>query len=178
VSLLTPDATLSERFGSVGDFEQLDRMDWEEEVARSIAEERLLLPHGCTEVEGPAGVTTFLCDYGLRDAPTQAVDAPSIPVITKFAVTRAGEISEIHVNYSETETATEPGIDFLHVGRPFSRWMLANHPEFAGLAITDAAVQDCCELMSPTERGASVLQFAREWADYLEANGCGYLDGC
>ena len=119
-----------------------------------------------------------MCDYGLRDAPTQAVGAPSIPVITTFAVTPAGKISEIQVNYNEVETLVEPGIDFLHVGRPFGRWMLANHPEFAGLVITDAPVQDCCESMSPTERGASVLRYAREWAAYLEDNGCTYLDNC
>jgi hypothetical protein len=179
VSLLTPDAALSERFGSVGDFDQFERMDWEEELVRSIAEESLLADHECTEADGgPAGVTMFRCDYGFRDALTQAVDAPSIPVITRFAVTADGKISDVQVNYNEAETLAEPGTDFLHVGRPFGRWMLANHPEFAGLAITDAPVQDCCESMSPTERGASVLQYAREWAAYLESNGCSYLDGC
>ena len=56
LSLLTSDATLSERFGSSGDFDQFERIEWEEELARSIAEERLLTPHECTQADvQPAG---------------------------------------------------------------------------------------------------------------------------
>lgn len=145
-----------------------------------VNEETVLTPHECTQADGQlAESTIFVCEYGLRDAPTQAVGAPSIPVITRFAVTPAGKISEIQVNYNPSATPEDSGIDFLHVGRPFARWMETNHPEFAGLATTDNPLaQDCCESMSPTERGTSVLQYAREWAAYLEANDCGYLDGC
>lgn len=179
LSLLAPDAILTERFGSVGDFDQFERADWEQEVAAFIAQETVLTPHACTEAnDQPAGDAIFVCEYGLRDAPAQAVGAPAIPVITRFAVTPAGRISEMQVNYNEGETATDPGVDFVHVGRPFAKWMQANHPEFAGLATTDQPVQSCCESMSPTEKGELVLQFAREWAAYLEANGCSYLDGC
>ena len=173
--LLTPEATLTERFGSVGEFSQLDRLEWEQELTDSLAQETVLTPHDCTEAnDPPAGVTIFVCEYGLRNALTQAVDAPSIPVITTFSVTPAGKINEIQVNYNEAET----GIDFVHVGRPFGQWMQANHPEFAGLATTDQQVQSCCESMSPTETGLLIAQYAQEWAAYLEANDCTYLDGC
>jgi hypothetical protein len=96
------------------------------------------------------------------------------PVTTKFAVSTLGEISEWHTWYDPLAT----GIDFLHVGMPFGRWLQANHPEFAGLSVSDQILGECCELMSPTERGLLVKQYAQEWAAYLDGTGCTYLDNC
>ena len=172
VSLLSTDATLTERFDSVSEF---DRESWEQDLEFFIAQGTILSSLSCSEAdEQPAEATTFSCDYELLDGPTQAVGALPVPVTTRFAVTSSGKISEIHAWYDPLAT----GIDYLHVGRPFGRWMAANQPDFAGLAITDEPVGDCCELMSGTEIGVLVVQYAQDWAAYLEANGCTYLDGC
>ena len=94
VSLLSTDATLSERFVSV---DELDRESWEHDLEFFIAQGTILSSLSCTEAdEQPAEATTFSCDYELLDGPTQAVGALPVPVTTRFAVTSFGKISEIH----------------------------------------------------------------------------------
>jgi hypothetical protein len=179
VSLLTLDATLTDRFGEpVGEIDPgdaLDREGWEEDVESLIAQGTLLSSHSCIETNDEwADATGFSCEYELLDAPTRAVGALPFPVTTKFAVSTVGKISEWHTWYDPLAT----GIDFVHVGRPFGRWLQENHPEFAGLSVSDQFLGECCELMSPTERGLLVKQYAEEWAAYLDENGCTYLEVC
>jgi hypothetical protein len=175
VSLLAPEVTLTERFGAVGDFEVFSRPDWEEEITEFVAQGAVFTTQSCTEADDqPTRDRTVSCDYGLLDAPSQAVGAPPIPVTTRFTVTPLGKISEVQVTYDSANTS----IDFVHVGRPFGQWLQTNHPDFADLAATDQPVASCCESMSATERGTLKAHYAQEWAAYLEANDCTYLDGC
>jgi hypothetical protein len=63
--------------------------------------------------------------------------------------------------------------DFNHVGIPFERWMQANHAE------DDVGSLDWGESIEEAEvSGLLLAQYAAEWAAYLEANDCTYLDGC
>lgn len=183
VSLFTIDATLQERFNPADVFGEPDP-DWEQEVAGFIAQETVLESPSCAATDDLSTTDrTLSCDYGFLDAPTQAVGALPVPVTATFAITPLGKINKLQVTYD----AAGAGVDFLHVGRPFARWLSANRPEFASLAITDEPqgvgrgeepVADCCQSMSATEVGRLRVQYAQEWAAYLEENGCTYLDDC
>jgi hypothetical protein len=108
---------------------------------------------------------TVSCSHGTLDAPSQSVDSPAVPIKTIFTITADG-ITELVKEYGER--------DFKHVAVPFTSWMTANHQtdmssiEFGSWSTIEEA----------KEVGESVAAFSQQWADYLTANGCNYLDNC
>ena len=96
LALLTPDVTVTDRFGSDG---QAGEVDVAGELASFTAQGTVLESLSCTVTDDQsANGTTVSCDYDTLDAPTQAVDALPVPTTTRFTVTSRG-ISEIHVTY-------------------------------------------------------------------------------
>ena len=161
LALLTADATASWMFGR-GPFESFDleRLTWD------IAQGKLLTPPTCTLAETqPEQGTTLSCDHDSLGAAEQAVDGTPIPTTTSFTITSLG-ISEINESYGAT--------DYTTVGYRFRTWMRANHPDDADRVgfRTWTSVEDA------RSSGALYGEYAQEWATYLEANGCAYIDGC
>ena len=159
-ALFTADATFADNWSGV-----LDRTGWEPRLAWDMAQGETLTSPECTVVDEVPGAVTLSCGHGTHDAVVLAIGSAVIPTTTKLTVTPDG-ISEIREAYSFP--------NFLNTGAPFTRWMEANHPE-------DADATGCCEADTVEEsvaRGELRALYAQEWAVYLEANACTYLDGC
>ena len=71
------------------------------------------------------------------------------------------------------------------MGNPFGLWLHANHPDQTCLAVSGGNRQ--CEewadigwtsVARAREDGVLLAQYALEWAAYLEANDCTYLERC
>ena len=107
--------------------------------------------------------TTFTCDYDTVDAPTQAVGAPPVPTTTTFTVTSLG-ISEMHETY--------PGRSFTNINDPFDSWLRGNHPDVEG-----AGFGEWTTVEEAVEHGGIRIQYAREWAAWLDELGCEVIQG-
>jgi hypothetical protein len=157
LALFTDDATFFDNFsGSV------DQQDWELGLIWDMAQETTLTSPDCTVVEEvPATAVTISCEHETRDSLVQAVGAPHVPTTTTMTVTADG-ISDFSNRYGNP--------DFTTAGNPFIRWMEASHPE-------DAEAVGCCAgetFEESVARGELRLQYAKEWALYIEANDCVY----
>lgn len=183
LALLAPDATFASQFrGATAEPQLQDRGQWEQRLVWNAAQGTEQTPPSCTLVDDqPAEGATISCDYERLDAPTQAVGALPVATTSRFTVGAIG-ISEI-VDYHGYGT---PRAAFLHVGEPFRRWLQSNHPDETCLAVSALNRGQCDEwaeigwtsLARAREDGVLVAQYAREWAAYLEANDCDYLDRC
>ncbi len=56
----------------------------------------------------------------------------------------------------------------------FNRWIAEKRPE----AIEATAFGNWTTVEEARQTGELRAQFAQEWADYLQENNCGYVDGC
>ncbi len=154
---------------------------WNQRLYLDAAQGTVLRSPSCTLTDDQSPEHTLItCVYEIVDAPTRAVNAPSVPVTMMLTLTPAG-ISEITETYGE--------VDFDHVREPFRRWLEANRPDVTCLAqtleggwCTDYEDEDSEERFGDvalwTDLGRIIAQYADEWAAYLQENNCSYLDGC
>ena len=175
-SLWTSDVEFADGYRSGGEADEYAREYWELELAWYTSQGTVRRSHTCALVDDqPARGTTVACDYETLDALTQAVAALPVPTTTVFTLTSSG-ISRIHHVYAPQ--AGQP--DFVHVGEPFQAWLAANRPDVTCLwwYVARFACEDLATVEQYRETGSMIAELAQEWAAYLSANGCGYLDGC
>lgn len=162
LSLFTEDAVFSWRFLTEAP-STIDREEWTRRLASTTSQGYVLTTPACANDDEQTDVgVAITCTYDTLDAITLAVEALPVPTQTTFTVTSVG-IVRFHQEFA--------GRDFLHVARPFESWMLENNPdanlaEFGTWPTLEAARSD----------GVETARYAQEWAAYLEATGCGYLD--
>jgi len=160
LALLTPDATFFDNFGSN------TRTDWEELFVWNAAQGTTLSPPDCTVTgEVPGESVTVSCSHNNLDILVQAVDGPPVPIQLTLIVTPDG-IREW--------TSIFGSPDFNDVAVPFERWIRENHPEDRG----NVGFGNWTTVEEAEQNGILNAQYADDWATYLEANGCTYLDGC
>ena len=160
-ALFVPDATFADNFGSQ------DRADWEQLLVWNAAQGTALSPGDCrVDQEIPGVSVTLYCPHDNLDALVQAVDGPPVPINLTLVVAPDGIQRWTFLFFSDP--------DFNTVGRPFTSWMSANHPDvtesvgFGNWTTTEEAEQN----------GTLTAEYAAEWAAYLQANDCAYDDGC
>jgi hypothetical protein len=161
MALFTPNVIFSNSIGGA-----MTRTSFEEILVWNTAQGATLTFRGCEaqqDEEGPLIVVT--CRGETHDAQTQAVNA--LPVITnvRLVITPDG-ISQHGYVYGS--------LDFLHVGDPFEKWMLTNNPNDA----ENTGFGSWSNLEEAREFGLLVAEYSDEWAEYLKANNCTYLDDC
>ncbi len=157
LALFTPEATFSGVINIAGE---------EEVFAWNAAQGTQFTEPDCTVPDEPsAQAVNVRCNFFNRDVLVQAVDGPQVPITLILTVTPDG-ISNEHGLFSQP--------DFNKVSRPFNSWMIENHPGDA----EKVEFGDWTSIEEADAGGTLRAQYAREWATYLEANGCTYLDGC
>jgi hypothetical protein len=159
MALFAPDATVGTTWFGYGPLE-------DEQVLNTwnAAQGTALTTVGCTADGAPAPTQHVGCEGANYDALVQAVGAPPVPANVTMTIGPDG-IADLLYAYGQP--------DFNHVGEPFEVWMQANHAEI------DVESLDWGESIEEAEvSGVLVAQYAAEWAAYLEANDCTYLDGC
>ena len=159
LALFEPDATFTDNFGATS------AEDWEQLLVWNAAQGTALSESDCDAVPDNAGGMIVSCPHTNLDALVQAVAGPPVPIDMTLTITSEGISQWIWFFGSP---------DFNAVGRPFSRWMNANHPEkteavgFGNWSTAEEA----------RENGLLTAQYAAEWATYLTENNCSYLEGC
>lgn len=133
--------------------------DWDQRLAWNHAQGEILTEPTCrlADDQPPAGATLD-CAYTTLDVVVQAVSGTPIPTQAWFTVAD-GVITEIHQGYGKP--------DFASLGGPFADWMEETHPE-----ITGAGFSDWKSLDEAVEHGRIRVQWAQEWARFLEDVGC------
>ena len=156
MALFTPDANFS------GD----SRTEWEQLLVWNAAQGTILNAPDCSvSGENSGDSVRVSCPHSNLDVLVQAVDGPPVPIRMTLVVTADG-IREWIWDFGSP--------DFNAVGIPFASWMSKNHPEdLASLGFANWTTVEEAE-----QNGLLTAEFAAEWAAYLEANDCTYLDGC
>ena len=160
LALFTPDATFSANFGA-----QTSTF-WEQLLVWNAAQGTTLSPPDCTvtgEVSGES--VTVSCPHNNLDILVQALDGPPVPIQLTLVVTPNG------IRESKSIFGSP---DFNTVAVPFRSWMSENHPEDQG----NVGFGNWSTVEEAEQNGILNAQYADEWATFLEANGCTYLDGC
>ena len=160
MALFAPDPALSTNFsGTFTLVEERLNSTWD------AAQGTKLESDPCVSVgESPERHQHVRCFGASHDALVQAVDATPVPVIVDMTIGPDGIVA-LRSSFGS------PG--FNHVGDPFDRWMAVHHPDVGGLEFGSYETVDEAEAA-----GALLARYAAEWATYLEANDCTYLDGC
>ena len=154
-ALFTPDATFTGPF-HIGEDEMT--FVWNAAQGTEISE------RDCTVTGEPSSQSvTVKCTFFNLDVLVQAVDGPPVPIALYLTVTPDG-ISDEAGNFGPP--------DFNAVGDPFDRWMRENHPD----DIERVGFADWASVEEAEAGGTLRAQFAQEWADQLEANGCTFED--
>lgn len=177
MSLFTPDSEFA-LTGYTGFAPlEVDRAMFKALVAWWQAQGTELTESDCSvavEVEGVS--VTIVCTYYTIDAPTAAVGAPPYPSTTTMTITPGG-ISEFEQEFGL------PLHNF--VAYPFERWMDEHHPEDRGVVRFFAIIEigggwrgepTATSAAEGAAQGRARAAYAREWADYLAAAGCDYVD--
>ena len=107
----------------------------------------------------------MVCETGNLDTPSIAFGGPAVPVVMTIIVNVDG-IERIDYRYGQP--------DFRHVTDPFEIWVRQHHP--ADSANVGHSNWDSTE--GARQNGLLTAESATEWADYLENDGCLFLDGC
>jgi hypothetical protein len=159
MALFAPDPTLSSNFGSTYTLEEERLINiW------NAAQGTRLETDGCV----PAGENSerrhVRCIGANHDALVRAVDATPVPAIVTMTIGPDGIVA---LSYSYGSP------DFNHVSNPFDGWLAANHPD-----VEDFGFGSWETVEEAAASGTLRAQYAAEWATYLGANGCTYLDGC
>jgi hypothetical protein len=136
----------------------------------------------------PIGVSIGVqCQTENQDALIQAVSRPGVPALVSMVIEPEG-ITRVGFAYSY-DPANEnldhndcgPARCFSDTGVPVALWMGSQNPD-VGDVVTIGELPSGFLRWTPItearESGARVAEFAAEWAAYLEANNCTYLDGC
>ena len=169
ISLFTTDASFSNSF-----YGEYPREDVEQDIVWNTAQGTTHVEPDCTMADSEDSVTertdgsaiTIVCETANLDAPSLAVGGPAVPVVMTMLVTGNG-IERIEYKYGSP--------NFRHVTDPFEAWVSEHHPEDS--AIVGHFNWDSTE--GAKQNGLLTAEYATEWAEYLKANGCTYLDrGC
>jgi hypothetical protein len=169
IALFSPDATFSNSF-----YGAYPRESVEEDIVWATAQGTTYVQPDCAVADAGDSVTdptddasvTIVCDSANLDAPSLAVGGPAVPVVMTMLIGSDG-IERIDYRYGSP--------DFRHVTDPFERWVREHHPE------DTAAVGhfNWDSTAGAEQNGLLTAEYATEWADYLKANDCTYLDvGC
>lgn len=159
LTLFEPGATFTDNFGSVS------VEDWEQRLVWNAAQGTALSESNCGAVPNNTGGMIVNCPHTNLDAVVQAVAGPPVPIEMTLTITPQGISQWVWVFGAP---------DFNAVGRPFGRWMNANHPEMAeavGFGSWSTAEE-------ARQNGLLRAEYAAEWATYLTENNCSYLQGC
>lgn len=160
VALFESDAEFSGFFGS------LSRADWEQLTVWNTAQGTVLSTPSCLLAEELLGVSVRLvCSYDNSGAVVQAVDGPAVPIRLTLTFTPEG-IADWSREFGDP--------DFNVVGIPFSEWMTTHHPDIA----ESVEFGNWSSVEGAEQNGILTAQYAAEWRVYLDANDCGYDDGC
>jgi hypothetical protein len=167
MALFAPDARVGNTwfgYGTLEDEQVLNTWD--------AAQGTALTTVGCTADDAPATIQQVGCEGANYDTLVQAVGSPPVPANVTMTIGPDG-IAELLYAYGDPELSTSTLSGFNHVGRPFEVWMQANHAE------VDMESLDWGDSIEEAEvSGLLQAQYAAEWAAYLDANDCTYLDGC
>jgi hypothetical protein len=159
MALFAPDAAVGNTWFGYGPLEDEQVLNtWNATQGTTLTTE------GCTADDAPAPTQTVRCEGANYDALVQAVGASPVPANVTMTIGPDG-IAEFLYSYGSP--------DFNDVGRPFELWMQANHAEVGVESLLWGESTEDAEVS-----GLLRAQYAAEWAAYLEANGCTYLDGC
>jgi hypothetical protein len=160
MAVFTADARL------VGNFGVADRDAFEELLVWDIAQGTRYTPSNCIPTQGPsAGLVTVTCPFKTHDSLMLAVGAPPVPFTMRMEIGEEGAVSY-------TTSFTDP--KFTTVSIPFEKWMNEHHPNE-----TAAASFGTWTSTEEAETNGNIrAHYATEWAGYLEANSCTYLDDC
>ncbi len=159
MALFAPDAMVGNTWFGYGPLEDEHVL-----ITWNAAQGTTITTVGCTADDALELTQQVRCDGAIYPALVQAVGAPPVPANVIMTIGPDG-ITNLLYAYGQP--------DFNHVGDPFEVWMQANHAEVDveslgwGESIEEAEVA-----------GVLLAQYAAEWAAYLEANDCTYLDGC
>jgi hypothetical protein len=161
MALFIPEAT----FGDNLEFESTRQRE-EMWYAFNAAQGTIITSRGCTvDVDQEAATASVTCRGANHDALSQALPAPPVPFTVKMDVTANG-ISALQFTHE---------IPYFNATVfPFLGWMRVNHPNDASKMVFGA----WDTIAEATDYGELRVQYAREWADFLEENGCTYKDGC
>jgi len=169
-SLFTTDASFSNSFYDGA----YPRESIEQDIVWAAAQGTTYVQPACAEADsgnsmadqtdGPS--VTIVCETANLDAPSLAVGGPPVPVVMTMLITSDG-IERIEYEYGSP--------DFRHVTDPFEAWVREHHPETS--ALVGHSNWDSTE--GAKQNGLLTAEYATEWAEYLKANDCTYLDrGC
>lgn len=142
-----------------------DLVTFERYVAWSIAQGTTVTASDCTANELEDAVR-LSCDSTRHQHLAVAVGAPAPQGILTLIVSADG--------IRRFAEANSPS-DFAVVNVPFDRWLAENHPEDFKTRIGFGAWDSVAEAQ---QAGVLRGRYADEWAVYLVANGCTYLDAC
>ncbi|MGI9608391.1 MAG: hypothetical protein ACR2P0_19835 [Acidimicrobiales bacterium] len=154
MALFVPDPEFDGQFG-IADDEQV--------FAWNAAQGTTLSQGDCTTLDVDQLVVS--CSTLNHDALVQAVDGPPVPIQVFLTISPDG---------ITRESASFGSPDFNSVFTPFQAWMAVNHPQ----AVDSIGFGNWTSLEEAEENGRLTARYAAEWADYLEANGCAYNEGC
>jgi hypothetical protein len=135
-------------------------------IAWNAAQGTKLTSEGCTvEQVEPAESLIVACVGVTRDALSQVLGARGVPTRVVMVVTPE-HIKSLEYRYGQP--------DFTVQGTPFETWMDVHNPDDTEAAIfgTWTTVDEAMAF------GRIRAQYAGEWKQYLNENGCTYLDDC
>jgi hypothetical protein len=142
------------------------REDWEQLCVWKVAEGTVLMARNCiARVSEPEGGVVVACGYQQQEYLSRAVGGNVVLHSMSMIVTPNG-ITRLTDEFS--------GPNFSEVGVPFIRWMEDHHPE----DVPRVEFGAWTTVEEARENGLLTAQFADEWAAYLQANNCTYLDSC
>ncbi len=156
LALFTPEATFTGGFHIAED---------EEVFVWNAAQGTKISEPDCTVTGETSTQATVRCTFFNLDALVQAVDGPQVPITLSLTVTPDG-ISNENGRFGQP--------DFNAVGLPFDAWLIENHPG----DLDKVGFVEWASIEEAEAGGTLKAQYAQEWATYLEANGCTYLDEC
>ena len=159
MALFAPDAAVSNNFTGTSTLE-----DEREFNTWNAAQGTKLETEGCVSGESSVQGQDVHCFGANYDALVQAVDATPVPATVRMTIGTDGIVA---LSY------TYGSPDFKHVGDPFDEWLAINHPDIENFGFESFKTVEEAEAS-----GILSARYAAEWAAYLEANGCTYLDGC
>lgn len=161
MALFAPDPVLSTDFGGSHTLEEERLTSIWDAAQGTRLETDGCAPAGENSERGQQHVRCIGANY---DALVQAVDATPVPAVVTFTIGADG------IDFLQT-TFGSP--DFNHVADPFDEWMAVHHPDVEDFGFGSFESAEEAETS-----GILTAQYAAEWATYLDANGCTYLDGC
>jgi len=161
MALFAPGATFRSNFeGDVSHEDQEMLFAWD------AAQGTIITSQGCTAEAATQGTTkSVTCNGATHNSLSQALSAPPVPFTIKIEIAPEG-ISDLEYSYGSP--------DFDATGLPFLVWMRAHNPDDASKMVLRAWET----LEEAIEYGQLRLQYATEWAAYLDENNCTFKDGC